>query len=385
MHIRRIALTILLASAALGATCQPVTFQKVYATGAGASAFNSMQQTTDGGYILAGQTPGSDPADAWLVKVDDLGTVVWQKNFGGSDGDLFTSVAQAADGGYVAAGSTNESQSDGTTAVYLVKVDATGALQWQKSLGSPQLDQWGTAVDTALDGGYVVAGYNRLNAGFIAKVGALGALQWLKTDLYDTPIYSVRHTSDGGYVLTGADQYARVFLEKWDASGNRLWSQVYGGSESQVGYAVRQTNDGGYVIAGKTSSYGAGGDDFYLLKTDSSGNLSWEATFGGPGGDRAESVDQTSDGGYIIAGYSDSFGAGSDDVYLVKTDATGNLVWQKTFGGAASDRGMSVDRALDGGYAVAGTTQSFLPAGGTYSAGYLIKTDSLGNAPPSPD
>ena len=136
--------------------------------------------------------------------------------------------------------------------------------------------------------------------------------------------YSVQQTSDGGYIIAGGSSPGDVYLIKTGASGDSIWTRTYGGSEDDGGYSVQQTSDEGYIIAGWTFSFGAGSYDVYLIKTDASGDTIWTRTYGGSDVDVGESVQQTLDGGYIIAGYTRSFGAGRGDVYLIKTDADGN-------------------------------------------------------------
>ncbi|MCW7071423.1 MAG: hypothetical protein OCU12_03690 [Methanophagales archaeon] len=137
------------------------------------------------------------------------------------------------------------------------------------------------------------------------------------------------------------------------------WSKTFGGSDYDFAMSVQQTTDGGYIIAGSTDSYGAGSYDFWLVKTDSDGNKEWDKTFGGSDYDWAESVQQTTDGGYIIAGFTRSYGAGDRDFWLVKTDANGNKEWDKTFGGSDYDFASSVQQTADGGYIIAGSTASY--------------------------
>jgi hypothetical protein len=176
------------------------------------------------------------------------------------------------------------------------------------------------------------------------------------------------------------------YLIKTDSSGDTLWTRTYGGDDIDEGFSVQQTADGGYVIAGVTESFGAGDMDVYLIKTDSSFDTLWTRTYSGEGDDHGYSVQQTDDGGYVIAGFTESFGAGEEDVYLIKTDSSGDTLWTRTYGGVGFDYGRSVQQTEDGGYVIAGYTNSFGAGGADV---YLIKTDPDGmvgisdNNPPS--
>jgi len=383
---------ILILGLTLGLTCKKknqagITF-RVTLGGTGRDAGESVQQTSDGGYIITGFTEsyGAGGSDVWLVKTDSLGSKVWDKTFGGAYTDEGSSVQQTSDGGYIITGSTG-SYGDGQGDLWLIKTDAGGDKVWDTTFGGPGGDG-GYSVEQTSDVGYIVVGTTHSR-------GAGGFDAWLiKTDdhgneVWDTTFggtgddegYSVQQTSDGGYVIAGyTASYgagsADVWLSKTDSSGNQVWDKTFGGAGHDYGNSVQQTSDGGYVIVGLTDSYGAGDDDVWLIKTDASGNKTWDRTFGGAGRDAGYSVQQTTDGGYIITGSTTSYGAGGDDVWLIKADSTGNKVWDKTFGGTDDDAGSSVQQTIDGGYIIAGSTNSYGADG--YDV-WLIKTDADGN------
>jgi ribosomal protein S11 len=224
------------------------------------------------------------------------------------------------------------------------------------------------------------AGYSDL---FLIKTDANGNIIWAKTyggTNYDGA-YSVQQTSDGGYIVAGATYSfgagsTDIILIKTDANGNIIWAKIYGGTGEDYAFSVRQTSDSGYIVAGYTYSFGAGSRDLFLIKTDVNGNIIWAKTYGGTSDDYATSVQQTSDGGYIVAGETQSFGAGYRDILLIKTDANGNIIWAKTYGGTDWDKALSVRQTSDGGYIVAGYTYSF---GAGSRDLFLIKTDADGN------
>lgn len=342
----------------------------------------SVQQTAEGGYVTIGWTYslGAGSYDVYLVKTDASGNMTWQKTFGGANDDYGYAVRQTMDGGYIIAGMTY-SFGAGIADVYLVKTDASGNMTWQKTFGGTGYDL-GYSVRQTTDGGYIIAGLTYSSGAgsgdvYLIKTDASGNLLWSKTfgGTNSEFAYSVQQTSDAGYVITGYTYSFvpggyDVYLVKTDASGNMLWQKTFGGANDDLGYSVQPTADGGYIITGYTVSFGTGGSDVYLVKTDASGNMTWQKTLGGTSSDYGYSVRQTADGGYVIAGYTYSFGAGGSDVYLVKTDASGTMLWQKTFGGTNSDYGGSVQPTADGGYIIAGETYSFGAGSGDV---YLIK------------
>ncbi len=344
---------------------------------------SSVQQTSDGGYIVAGTTYslysfGAGLDDIFLIKTDANGNVIWAKTYGGTDDDRAYSFQQTSDGGYIVAGRTWSFGAGGVD-IILIKTDANGNIQWAKTYGGTD-DDSAFSVQQTSDGGYIVAGYTEsFGAGgdiILIKTDANGNVQWAKTygGIIVDRAYSVQQTSDGGYIVAVRTwSFVGIILIKTDANGNIQWAKTYGYDQAS---SVQQTSDGGYIVAGLTFSFGAGGVDIFLIKTDANGNVIWAKTYGGTSHDWAYSVQQTSDSGYIVAGYTYSFGAGSWDIFLIKTDANGNVIWAKTYGGTNYDTASSVQQTSDGGYIVAGTTRSF---GAGWDDIILIKTDANGN------
>jgi hypothetical protein len=224
-------------------------------------------------------------------------------------------------------------------------------------------DNEGYSVQQTSDGGYVVAGYigtTQKNV-YVLRFNSSGGLMspWHYGGTKDDEARSIQQTSDGGYIITGYTKsygdstYGDVYLIKTDSLGNEMWAKTFSGSHADRGESVQQTSDGGYIIAGYTNGQ-TSNSDVWLIKTDSSGNEMWNKTFGGPETEYGFSVQQTSDGGYIIVGSTSSYGSGLLDVYLIKTDSSGNEVWSETFGGSGNDAGRSVQQTSDGGYIIAG-------------------------------
>jgi uncharacterized delta-60 repeat protein len=364
-----------------------VSFAKTFG-GTNWDGASSVHQTSDGGYILAGYTLsfGAGSNDIFLIKTDANGNIIWAKTYGGTNDDGASSVQQTSDGGYIVAGFTS-SFGAGLSDVFLVKTDANGNVIWAKTYGGTDYDL-AYSVQQTSDGGYIVAGFTfSFGAGyldiFLIKTDANGNIQWAKTygGTSNDYAYSVQQTSDGGYILAGwtysfSASSDDILLIKTDANGDVQWAKTYGGTDSDFAYSVQQTSDGGYILAGLTRSFGAGSDDILLIKTDANGDIIWAKTYGGTNDDLAYSVQQTSDGGYILAGLTRSFGAGYLDIFLIKTDANGNIQWAKTYGGTSRDEAYSVQQTSDGGYMVAGYTQSF--GAGGYDI-FLIKTDANGD------
>jgi len=304
----------------------------------------------------------------------------WERTYGGAGTDEGYSVQQTTDGGYIVAGLYDKY---GNPQVYLIKANASGDTLWTRTYGVPN-GGVGYSVQETQDGGYIVAGYtwsfgNNYQV-YLVKTNASGDTLWTRNygGSSGDRGYSVQQTQDGGYIVAGyTDSFGeslQVYLIKTNAQGDTLWTRTYGGTGDDGGRSVQQTSDGGYIIAGYTYSFG-NNYQVYLIKTNASGDTLWTRAYGGTSIDESNSVQQTSDGGYIIAGWTNSFGAGLYDVYLIKTNTSGDTLWTKTYGGTNRDYGRSVQQTQDGGYIVAGYTHSF----GNADQVYLIKTDANGN------
>ena len=329
----------------------------------------AVQQTSDGGYIIVGTTYsfGNGKSDVYLIKIDARGNLEWQRTFGGSRSDCAYAVQQTSDGGYIIAGWT---QSFGWDKAYLIKVDANGNLEWERVFGGEN-GAVARAVRQTADGGYIVAGWIDLCEDgchvdvYLIKVDKNGNLEWQRIfgGRGDDLAEDVQQTSDGGYIIVGRttsfeDSDGDIYLIKTDKNGKLKWEKTFGGKHIDEAHAIQQTSDGGYIIAGFTYSFGKDGNA-YIVKTDANGNLEWQRTLGGSDYDAAWSIQQTSDGGYVIAGTTASYGNGHFDSYLIKTDAKGNIEWIRTFGGSDYDVARSVWQTSDGGYIIAGYTKSF--------------------------
>jgi hypothetical protein len=362
-----------------------VTFMKTFG-GRNPDWGRWVQQTTDGGYIITG-TKGSYNTkyeEVWLIKTDNLGNKMWDRTFGGTDYDLGECVQQTSDGGYIITGFTI-SFGSGSNDVWLIKTDNHGIEEWNKTFGGTSSDR-GYCVQQTTDDGYIITGVLNYHDLWLIKTDSTGNIIWNRSFGGNRVAYGncVQQTTDGGYIVTGglrlysADS-GDVWLIKTDSTGNKTWDRTFGGTESDGGYCVRQTTDGGYIITGYTKSFGAGYFEVWLIKTDNVGNMMWNRTFGGKDFDLGECVQQTTDGGYIITGRTGSYDTYDLDVWLIKTDNAGNMIWNRTFGGTDYDGGYCVQQTTDGGYIITGESSSFSAGAGRADV-WLIKTDKNGRS-----
>jgi hypothetical protein len=342
-----------------------------------------VRQTSDGGFIIAGYGGNyyENAEDIYVIKTDGDGNEAWRKTFGGGMNDEAHAIEQTSDGGYVIIGTTASTVYGYDYYTYVIKTDSGGDKEWARALLRQSV---GTAGHPTGDGGFIVAGFTTLDTAgsgdaLLLKLDEQGSLTWSKTfggTGWDDA-FSVEETADGGYIIAGRTESTNpsgdIYLIKTDENGDESWSRVFGGAGIEIGYAVEQTPDGGYVVAGRTSSYGAGGDDVYVIKTDAGGDTLWTRTFGGENSDCGYDVEHTVDGGFIVVGDTWPSDSGTaDDVYIIKLDSQGVMRWWRTIGGTAyaTDRAYSVRQTDDGGYIIGGITLSMGSGDGDF---YLIR------------
>lgn len=396
---------------------------------------SSIAQTKDGGFIMAGGSTFIDgdvtgnhgtidyygdsvpTGDYWIVRLDIAGNIVWQKSLGGSDGEMTTSIQQTSDGGFVAAGHSHSNDGDvtgnhGSEDYWIVKLDTSGNMEWQKSLGGSDYDD-AYSIQQTTDGGFIVAGVTVSNDGdvsgnhglkecWVVKLDTDGNLAWQKTlgGSLDDAAVSVQQTSDGGFVVAGSTnsndgdvsgwhegyqfgQYPTedYWIVKLNMSGNIEWQKCLGGSNGDGGSYIQEIKGVGFIVAGTSSSNDGDvsgnhriidywGDsittpDYWIVKLDTVGNLVWQKSLGGSGDDEAGIVQQSADGGFIVAGFSESSDGditgnhGVYDYWVVKLDASSNLLWQKSLGGSVYDLNFAgLDVTFDGGCILAGGSSS---------------------------
>ena len=394
--------------------------------GSGADSLAAAQQTSDGGYILGGTSDspisgnrtnsGFGGLDYWIVKVDAAGMGQWQRTFGGTGSDQLTGLQQTSDGGYILCGvSTSGVGGNKTTTnfggydFWIIKTDALGVKQWEQSFGGT-LNEDVASIQQTTDGGYIVGGRSRSDANgnktslsfgsddfWVIKTDSAGNKQWEKSfgGATGDDLYAIRQTSDGGYVFGGPSSSSiggskavtnyganDWWVIKTDGDGNELWQRGFGTDSGDTLYAIEATSDSGCVLAGAVGQ-GAFGNrtapefgnyDSWLIKLDAAGNAQWQQSFGGTDRDEAYALSQVADGGYLIGGLSAS-GAngnktspafGGTDGWVVRTDWTGQKKWDLALGGNGSDQIVSSAKTSDGGYILAGTSDS--PASGNKTA-----------------
>lgn len=367
-----------------------ITFERTYGDPTKYETGYAVQTTSDGGYAVIGcATTGRDII--YFIKADSVGNPMWSTLV--SQGYVHKnsySFKELNDSGFICVGYMDSILGTAPAEVYLVRFNSFGDTIWSRLYGGDSLDR-GYWVEITPDSNFIIAGQTKSygmgsSDVWLIKTDTSGTVLWNQT--YGGTGYDmgrcVKNTPDKGFIIVGSTYsfgagFRDIYLIKTDSLGVPSWSQAYGGSGYEWGYDVEHTVDNGYIIVGSTNSFGAWGLDIYLIKTDSLGNPLWTKTYGGILDDVGHSVVVTNDGSYVIAGYTNSYGAGRGDVWLIKTDSMSNIIWTKQYGGVKDDWAYAVERTQDNGYVITGFTSS-MPGDTLRSDMYLIKTDSLGNA-----
>jgi len=358
----------------------------------GWESFRSAKQTSDSGFICIGKTyaftgPSDRTEDLWIVKVNQVGDTLWTKTLdinavNETPGDVLE--MKGFDYDLLIIGTVRGNKIPGSEDCLIMRTDQFGNIKWTKEYDYHETANRGDRVVQTSDNRFLVCGttYDYLTLDkniWLLLINAKGDTIWTKS--YDLGYnnwegaYSITQTSDGGFVLTGAISFKftspwdDLFIMKVDKDGNFLWSKLYGGSGFDDGECIKQTKDEGFVICGKYVGENNNGQ-LWLLKTDINGDTLWTHTYGGDKGEWGSSIELTDDGGYIICGTTETFGNGFWDIWVVKVDSLGNLLWSKTFGDLSGDTGSSIQKTYDGGFIVSGMKSSF---GGSSQDGYLIR------------
>jgi len=363
-----------------------ITFQRHYGGPGADNGAGNVLQTIDGGYIIAGYTDsyGVGGTDIYLIKTNLYGDTSWTKTIGGLGDERAFSLNSTNDSGYIISGETS-SFGAGNGDAYAIKLNQNGDTLWTRTYGGLSGDMSWDMIQTN-DSGYVSVG-STMSFGYVSmsvylvKTDKNGFYEWSKTySKKDINVgYGIIQTSDNGYLIAGGTfttgtNSRDCYVIKTNAIGDTLWTKLIGGTGDDMAYSLCKTNDNNFVICGYTSSSGFGGDDILLCKLNTSGVVLWTKTYGGPL-DEWATAKQTSDNGFIIAGFSYSFGLGNEDAYIIKTNNNGDTLWTRTYGGNGNESAAVGQETSDGGFILAGYTNSY---GGDNDV-YLIKTNANGH------
>jgi len=340
-------------------------------------------ETSHGDYLMAGWTSTLQTVQLYLLKVDASGDLVWERTFGVEGAQQAFSVLETGGGDCLVAGSlwtVNRGKYDG----YLIRCDEGGTKIWDKTYTgvNNKIFQSAREIQVMENGGFLITGKE------YSVDGSMLRLLLIRTDLSGNVLWertfagsgrsvgsSVLETSDGeclalGSTTSSVDEKDDVYLIRCDAGGNRIWEKTYGGNLLDAGASVQEVTGGGFIIAGSTETLDEKGYLIYVLRTDAGGEIIWEKTFGSRSSQIGSSIGEAPDGSFVVAGWSDAVAA--RDCYLLKCDSGGRLLWERTVGGNKIDRAYSALALSDGSYVLAGETESF---GAGALDGYLVKLE----------
>ena len=369
-----------------------ITWEKLFVR-SNTDVFRSIQEVPAGGYVCAGYTSqwSANDTDAYVVRLTVNGDTLWTRSFNGGKKDLFYKVINTSDAGFMLCGYSSSYNGGTSDDAYCMKLDGNGNEQWHFTYGGSSTKERAQDIVQTSDGGYAMVGYTNngqpsYNA-FLVKLDANGGQTWVKkyggSTTYDDA-NSIKVLSDGGFIMAGqtvptaGNLSGEIYLVRTNAIGDTIWTKSFGSGitgKSENAEYIQLSNAGGFIICGSTDGLGIGGDDGYLIKTDTGGVVQWYKTYGGSSPDDFHRVENTSDGGYILTGTSQSNVAIISDIWLFKTDMNGDSSWAYVFGGTNHDHGYSGVQTSDSGYILCGYTASF---GFNYEDALVIKVDSNG-------
>lgn len=372
-------LLFLLIVVSTSAANNPMTWQKTF--GGNNVDYGRCVISTEKGFLVVGATSsyGSGGFDVYVLRLDFYGNKIWHKTFGGKADDIALCGIKAK-GGYLIVGWT-KSFGAGKSDFYVLRIDEEGNKLWEKTYGGPEDDYAYRALAT--NDGFIVVGNTRSIEGlssqaYVIKIDEEGKVIWEKNygTQSDEALFGIESTSNG-YLAVGqsnkSGNFDAYFL--WmDRNGEKIKEEYLGGPYEDFIYCVKRTTDGGHIAVG-ASEYPQYNRNFYIVKLDNNGAVVWEKVYREPKPDVARCVVETVDGGYLVFGSTYSYGAGYDDLYLLKIDSRGEKMWMKTHGGKGFDLGYCIDKTADGGFVMVGDTTS------TGSGGfdiYILKTNELG-------
>ena len=348
----------------------------------------SILETSDQGYAILGNIV-SNNSDIFLLKTDQFGNEIWFQSYGGSQFDEARHFQQTPDEGFIISGITN-SYGLGEEDVWVIKTNSLGLIEWNRSFGGSQNDRGSQILQTDESGFILIGEKHNDELGdsdlWLLKINSQGEISWEKTlgGTENDKGYDIKITNSGDYLLLGSTSSfgnggSDIWLIKTDQNGNEIWSQTYGSSNNEYGRSIINTDDGGYLIFATSESFGNDNTDLHNIKIDSIGVEEWNKSFGGFYGKNGNVIQKSPNGGYILISSRYNYNNNSYNMWLIKMNTSGNTEWTKTFGNINDDHGYGIAVTSDGGYILTGSTNNYGYGNSEFSDIWLIKTDINGN------
>lgn len=389
---------LLLSIVSFAQTQNPVLeWEKTYG-GTSHEGISIMISSSDGGYLLGGYSQSEDGdvqsgnkgnSDYWVVKINSVGNIEWEKSYGGSSYEYLNSMVSTSDGGYLLGGNSRSDNGDIQSGgheksdYWVIKISSTGSIEWEETYGSGIYFEYLNSMVSTSDGGYLLGGYTSSmfdgDNYWVIKINSLGNIEWEKTygGSSTDNLNSMISTSDGGYLLggftgsndediqSGNEGKNDYWVVKIDSLGTIEWEKTYGGSENDYLFSIISVSDGGYLLGGRTDSNDGdiqsgnhGSSDYWVIKINSTGEIEWENTYGGSVFDILYSMISTSDGGYLLGGHDQQPDWGDHNYWVIKINSIGTIEWEEFYGGSDWDELHSMISTSDGAYLLGGSTMS---------------------------